>query len=71
MRIENLVNLPNGCKLIIGSIELISIIDSYLDSAGKIDLDQSDIVGISGLNSYYSLSFLDYLPYVGSKNKID
>ena len=37
----------------------------------KIDLDQSDIVGISGLNSYYSLSFLDYLPYVGSKNKID
>lgn len=71
MRIKNLVNLPNGCKLIIGSIELISIIDSYLDSAGKIDLDQSDIVGISGLNSYYSLSFLDYLPYVGSKNKID
>ena len=71
MRIENLVNLPNGCKLIIGSIELISIIDSYLDSDGKIDLDQSDIVGISGLNSYYSLSFLDYLPYVGSKNKID
>ena len=71
MRIENLVNLPNGCKLIIGSIELISIIDSYLDSAGKIDLDQSDIVGISGLNSYYSLSFIDYLPYVGSKNKID
>jgi len=71
MRIENLVNLPNGCKLIIGSIELISIIDSYLDSAGKIDLDQSNIVGISGLNSYYSLSFLDYLPYVGSKNKID
>lgn len=71
MRIENLVNLPNGCKLIIGSIELISIIDSYLDSAGKIDLDQSDIVGISGLNSYYSLSFLDYLPYVGRKNKID
>ena len=69
MRIENLVNLPNGCKLIIGSIELISIIDSYLDSAGKIDLDRSDIVGISGLNSYYSLSFLDYLPYVGSKNK--
>ena len=67
MRIENLVNLPNGCKLIIGSIELISIIDSYLDSAGKIDLDQSDIVGISGLNSYYSLSFLDYLPYVGRK----
>jgi len=71
MRIENLVNLPNGCKLIIGSIELISIIDSYLDSDGKIDLDRSDIVGISGLNSYYSLSFLDYLPYVGSKNKID
>ena len=71
MRIENLVNLPNGCKLIIGSIELISIVDSYLDSAGKIDLDQSDIVGISGLNSYYSLRFLDYLPYVGSKNKID
>ena len=71
MRIENLVNLPNGCKLIIGSIELISIIDSYLDSDGKIDLDRSDIVGISGLNTYYSLSFLDYLPYVGSKNKID
>ncbi|MAV59040.1 MAG: flavin oxidoreductase [Candidatus Marinimicrobia bacterium] len=70
MRIENLVNLPNGCKFIIGSIELISIIDSHVDSAGKIDLDQSDIVGISGLNSYYSLSFLDYLPYVGNKNKI-
>tara|TARA_Y100001980_G_scaffold45970_1_gene27813 strand:+ start:4533 stop:5144 length:612 start_codon:yes stop_codon:yes gene_type:complete len=69
MRIENIIDLPNGCKFIIGSIELISIFNLYVDSDGKIDLDQSDIVGISGLNSYYSLSFIDYLPYVGKIKK--
>ncbi len=69
MRIENIIDLPNGCKFIIGSIELISIYNLYVDSDGKIDLDQSDIVGISGLNSYYSLSFIDYLPYVGKIKK--
>ena len=69
MRIENIIDLPNGCKFIIGSIELISIYKLYVDSDGKIDLDQSDIVGISGLNSYYSLSFIDYLPYVGKIKK--
>ena len=45
----------NGTSLIIGEIEHLIIPDSAIDTDNNIDLEKSNTVGISGLNSYYSL----------------
>jgi len=53
----------NGTKLIIGEIEqLIFPDDAIVD--GDIDLEATNSVGISGLNSYYSLKKIAKHPYV-------
>lgn len=56
--------LPNGCILIIGEIELIDIPDKVVNKKGQIDLCGYDAVGISGLNTYYSLHQIETFPYV-------
>lgn len=53
----------NGTILIIGSVEHVIIPDEAINAEGHIDLGATDTVGISGLNSYYSLSQLATLPY--------
>jgi len=53
----------NGTKLIIGEIEHLIIPDNAVVD-GDIDLEATNSVGISGLNSYYSLTKIDKHPYV-------
>ncbi|MDE0472393.1 MAG: flavin reductase [Ekhidna sp.] len=53
----------NGTMLIIGTIELLQIDDEAVNEKGYIDLQKLDTAGISGLNSYYSLNFLESFPY--------
>ena len=53
----------NGTLLIIGEIQHLIIPDlSMVD--GDIDLEASNSIGISGLNSYYSLKKTNTFPYV-------
>lgn len=53
----------NGTKFIIGEIEqLVFPDDAIVD--GDIDLEATNSVGISGLNSYYSLKKIGKHPYV-------
>lgn len=53
----------NGTVLIIGEIEHLILPDtSVVDD--DIDLEAANSVGISGLNSYYSLSKIEKYPYV-------
>ncbi|QVY67474.1 flavin reductase [Polaribacter sp. Z014] len=53
----------NGTKLVIGEIEqLIFPDDAIVD--GDIDLEATESIGISGLNSYYSLKKVAKHPYV-------
>ena len=54
----------NGTMLIIGTIELLQIDDEAVNEKGYIDLQKLDTAGISGLNSYYSLNFMESFPYV-------
>ncbi|MBC6425876.1 MAG: flavin reductase [Ekhidna sp.] len=54
----------NGTILIIGTVELLQIDDEAINEKGYIDLQKLDAAGISGLNSYYSLTFLESFPYV-------
>lgn len=52
----------NGTVLVIGEIEELVISDKSFVN-GDIDLESSESVGISGLNTYYSLKKIDSYPY--------
>ena len=58
------INLPNKCKFIIGSVELLIFPDNSINKIGQIDLSSFSNVGISGLNTYYGLNILETFPYV-------
>ena len=60
--------LPNECVMIIGDIRLISINDTNFNDSGHIDFDSSEIVGVSGVDTYYSLNNRKKMPYVESRN---
>lgn len=65
MRFEEEIPIKiNGTIMIIGSVERLSIEDEAVNEKGYIDLEKLDTAGISGLNSYYSLKFLESFPYV-------
>ena len=45
-----------------------SINDTVLEDSGHIDFDKSDLVGISGVDTYYSVGDRKKMPYVESRN---
>ena len=49
--------------MLIGEIQRLYIADELIFEEGYIDLDRADIAGISGLNTYYNLSFKASYPY--------
>ena len=53
----------NKTKLIIGEVILLDIEKSFVTQEGHIDLEKVSSVGISGLDSYYDLRFIDQFPY--------
>ncbi|MEQ8926392.1 MAG: flavin reductase [Fulvivirga sp.] len=64
MHLQELIPLSiNNTILIIGSIEHLLIDDKILDDNGYIELDKANIVGIGGLNNYYSLHHQEQHPY--------
>lgn len=54
----------NGTLLIIGSVEQLIVEDEAVSEEGYINLELLETAGISGLNSYYSLNFMESFPYV-------
>jgi len=53
----------NGTILVIGEIQHLIIPDAAIGAVEDIDLANIDGVGISGLNTYYSLKKIDRYPY--------
>ena len=54
----------NGCKFIIGEVEHVLIDDSVdLMPEGSINLEESNSIGVGGLNSYYVMSKITELPF--------
>ena len=53
----------NGTTLIIGKIKHVIFPDEIMDEDGHLDLMKMDDVGISGLNSYYTLNKIAQFPY--------
>lgn len=62
MTLVDVIDLPNGTKLVIGEIQHVILPDIDLNE-GDIDLEQTRSVGISGLNSYYELTKLAQYPF--------
>ena len=62
MKFVETVELPNGTTLVIGEIEHVILPDIDLNE-GDLDLEQSNSVGISGLNSYYELRKIAQHPF--------
>ncbi len=54
----------NGTILVIGEIEYLILPDSAVNEDDDINLENTNGVGISGLNSYYSLKKIARYPYV-------
>ena len=54
----------NNCKFIIGEVEHVLIDDSIdIITEGSINLEDSNSVGVGGLNSYYSMNKIAELPF--------
>jgi len=58
----------NGCRLIIGRVERLSVPDSAIYKNGNIQLDLSNSIGVGGLNTYYSLDKIAEYPYARVNN---
>ena len=64
LRFKESIPIPlNGSTLILGEIEYLLLPDTAM-SNGDLDLEQTNSVGISGLNSYYKVKKLATYPYV-------
>jgi flavin reductase (DIM6/NTAB) family NADH-FMN oxidoreductase RutF len=53
----------NNTSLVIGKIKLVVVPDESIDDRGHINFDLLGTVGISGLNSYYSVQRIGQYPY--------
>lgn len=68
MKLLEFIDLPNGCLLIVGEIVLIEIDERVVNDDGSINLESYDCLGISGLESYYSLTHHKTFTYESSKS---
>jgi len=67
MRFKEAIDIKiNGTVLVIGEIEQLVLPESVIAN-DDIDLEATESIGISGLNTYYSLKKIDRFPYVRVK----
>ncbi|NAS32538.1 flavin oxidoreductase [Flavobacteriaceae bacterium R38] len=63
MRFKEMISIPlNGTTLVIGELIHLILPDTAIHD-GEMDLEKSNSVGISGLNSYYELKKIAQYPY--------
>ncbi|NQX86621.1 MAG: flavin reductase [Flavobacteriaceae bacterium] len=64
LQFKDAIPIPlNGTTLVIGEIVQLMVPDTIMES-GDVDLEQLNAVGISGLNTYYTLTKVAQYPYV-------
>ncbi len=63
LHLEEIHSISNGTHLIVGSVQLLQISDELIDSDGNMDLSRMEIMGVSGLDTYYTTTFHNRLSY--------
>jgi len=53
--VEEIEIKSNGTVMLVGEVEYLFVTDNMLTNEGYLDLEEGNIAGISGLNSYYEL----------------
>ena len=72
LRFKEEIAIPsNGTSLIVGEVEHVILPKGTMDDFGHIDLGAHHIAGISGLNTYYSLTKTARYPYVRNHFELD
>jgi flavin reductase (DIM6/NTAB) family NADH-FMN oxidoreductase RutF len=61
--VEEIEIKSSNTKMLVGEIQHVIIPDNAINETGYINLEKAASAGISGLNSYYKLEFLDSYPY--------
>jgi len=61
----------NKTTMVIGEVEYIMLPDAAIDKEGHLDLEVLEDVGISGLNTYYSLKKVAQYPYARPDDAFD
>lgn len=61
--VEEIPIKSNGTILIVGEIEIAEIDERLLTESGQLDLNQGNIVAISGLNRYHKVKEIAKFPY--------
>ena len=69
--VEELPIKANGTSLIIGQTEHILLPKGAMDDGGHFDLGAQEVAGISGLNTYYSLTKEARFPYVRDEYSLE
>ena len=64
LNLLKMIDLPNGCIFIIGSVEYIYTEDEIINDEGKLNLEKGNSVALSGLDGYYGLKFLKSIKHV-------
>lgn len=65
LKLQNQIPIPdNNTTLVIGRIELLEVPEFVMKANGKLNLEQLQTAGISGLNTYYKMERLEEFPYV-------
>ena len=68
VQLRDQIPIPlNGTILFVGEIQQILVPDEVVSDEGYVNLDKAGSAGISGLNSYYDLSFQSTFPYARVK----
>lgn len=64
LEIREIIDIKsNNTKMVVGEILHLIVDDSIMSENGYFDLEKSESVGISGLNSYYAMKKLADFPY--------
>ena len=69
--VEELPIKANGTSLIIGQTEHILLPEGAMEDGGHFDLGAHQVAGISGLNTYYSLTKEARFPYVRDEYSLE
>ena len=66
-----MIKLKNKTELVIGTVELVILPESSLTKDGFVDIEKSETICVSGLDSYHDTSKIFRLSYAKKGKNLD